>query len=176
MRLIPIFILLLAMPVLAATVWKWRDADGVMHYSDQPAPGAEQMTVEDSSTFSSPHTTGRTSSHSEPAPTATAPAYSNVEIWKPGPDAAIANTAGQVGVAVRVEPRLQPGHRLALYLDGHLVPAFPEQGMEYELSNVERGDHGLQLVVIDSRGTQVKSSAAVTFHVIQPSVLNKLAH
>src|SRR5271170_5649909 len=27
----------------AATVYKWTDADGVVHYSDQPVPGAEKV-------------------------------------------------------------------------------------------------------------------------------------
>ena len=27
----------------AAVVYKWTDADGVVHYSDQPVPGAEKI-------------------------------------------------------------------------------------------------------------------------------------
>ena len=29
----------------AADVWRWKDANGVVHYSDQPVPGAERLSV-----------------------------------------------------------------------------------------------------------------------------------
>ena len=171
MRLIACIALLLTVPALAATVWKWRDADGVIHYSDQPVPGAEQVNVQAASTFSAPQINGD-GTKSTAASSQASIGYSNIEIWKPSNDETIASTAGQVGVAVRVEPALQSGHRLALYLDGQLVQGFPPQGSEYQLSEVARGDHSLQLVVVDSQGKQVKSSAAVQFHIFQPSVLN----
>lgn len=166
-----LFATLVTTSLSAATVWKWRDANGVIHYSDQPVQGAERVNVQEASTFSAPTITpnsGATSSSSAATPVAN---YRNVEIWKPGNDNTLPNT-DQVDVAVRVEPALQVGHRLALYLDGALVQGFPQQGMEYSLTNVERGSHSLQLLVVDSQGRQVISSAAVQFHVTQPSVLN----
>lgn len=170
MRLIACIAVLLTVPAVAATVWKWRDADGVIHYSDQPVQGAEKVTVQSSSTFTSP------SAGNAATPTATSAAppadYSKVEIWKPGNDEAIANSGGQVSVAVRVEPSLQAGDRLALYLDGTLVSGFPQQGMEYQLTGVERGTHSLQLVVVNPQGKPTKTSAPVQFHVLAPSVLN----
>ena len=32
-----------AFPAVAAVVYKWIDADGVVHFSDQPVPGAEKI-------------------------------------------------------------------------------------------------------------------------------------
>ena len=168
MRYMPVLLLLITMPLMAANVWKWRDANGTVHYSDQPVPGAEQVTVSTSSTFTSvPLPSGSASNVSKSA----VPAYTNVEIWKPSNEMTLANTAGQVGVGVRVEPALAPGHRLALYLDGRLVGGFPPQGMEHELSEVERGEHSLVLVVVDAQAKQVISSSPVKFFVQQPSVL-----
>lgn len=168
MRSMPILLLLMTMPVLAATVWKWRDANGVVHYSDQPVAGAEQVSIQNSSTFTSvPVARGGSSSSRVSAP----PGYTNVEIWKPSNEMTVANTAGLVDVGVRVEPGLAPGHRLALYMDGRLVSGFPAEGMEYGLSEVERGAHTLVLAVIDPQGKQVTTSAPVQFFVQQPSVL-----
>jgi hypothetical protein len=168
MRYVPIICLLIAMPVLAASVWKWRDADGVVHYSDQPVPGAEPVTVQNSSLFTStPVATGAASSSSRAAVVS----YKNVEIWKPSNEMTVANSAGQVSVGVRVEPALAAGHRLALYMDGRLVNGFPPQGMEYDLSDVERGAHTLVLTIIDTQGKPITSSAPVQFFVQQPSVL-----
>ena len=39
---------------LAATVYKWVDEDGVIHYSDQPHPNAEKVQVQDAQTYSRP--------------------------------------------------------------------------------------------------------------------------
>jgi hypothetical protein len=170
MRYMPVLLLLITMPVLAATVWKWRDANGVVHYSDQPVPGAEQVSIQSSSTFSPAPLQGRPAS-SQTSSAAANVAYTNVEIWKPNAEETIANTVGLVGVGVRVEPQLAAGHHLALYMDGRLVPGFPAQGTEYELSEVERGAHTLVLAVIDAKGSQVITSSPVQFYIRQPSVL-----
>ena len=37
--------------VLAATVYKWVDDDGVVHYSDQPHPNAQKLQVHDVQTY-----------------------------------------------------------------------------------------------------------------------------
>lgn len=169
MRYVPVLLLLMTMPVLAATVWKWRDANGVVHYSDQPVPGAEQVNVQSSSTYTPVPAASSAASSASSQPAAIT--YKNVEIWKPSAEETIANTAGQVSVGVRVEPAVAPGHRLALYMDGRLVEGFPPQGTEYDLSEVERGAHTLVLAVVDAQGKQVITSAPVQFYVRQPSVL-----
>ena len=170
MRYMPVLILLIAMPVLAATVWKWRDANGVVHYSDQPVPGAEQISGLSSNSYA-PTSIGNTSNSSTSSVAAVN--YTNVEIWKPSKEMTIANTAGQVSVGVRVEPALASGHRLALYMDGKLVSGFPEHGTEYDMSEVERGAHTLVLTVVDAQGKRVIESAPVQFYVQQVSVLNR---
>lgn len=169
MRYLPSILLLIAMPVMAATVWKWRDANGVVHYSDQPVTGAEPVRVQNPTTYTP--TAPATSPASSASSSAAAAKYTNVEIWKPSAGETIANTAGAVSVAVRVEPGVDKAHHLALYLDGKLVPGFPEQGMDYELSGVERGEHSLVLAVLDAKGNQIELSPAVTFYVQQPSAL-----
>jgi hypothetical protein len=173
MRYMPVLLLLITMPALAANVWKWRDASGVVHYSDQPVPGAEQVSGLLSNSYAAPaiNSTSNSSASAAVAPIT----YTNVEIWKPSQELTVANTGGQVSVGVRVEPALAQGHRLALYMDGRLVPGFPEQGMEYDLANVERGAHTLVLTVIDAQGKRVTESAPVQFFVQQVSVLNRPA-
>ena len=130
MRYIPVLLLLIAMPVLAATVWKWRDANGVVHYSDQPVPGAEQVSGLNSNSYTSTPVNKSTSSSASTSAASTS--YTNVEIWNPSQEMTLANTS-QVSVGVRVEPALAKDHRLALYMDGKLVPGFPPQGMEYQI-------------------------------------------
>jgi hypothetical protein len=172
MRYMPVLLLLISMPVLAATVWKWRDASGVVHYSDQPVPGAEQVSGLTSNSFSAPAVGNTTSSNATSSASASVN-YTNVEIWKPSQEMTVSNSAGQVSVGVRVEPALAKGHRLALYMDGKLVSGFPEQGSEYDMSEVERGAHTLVLTVVDAQGKRVTESSPVQFFVQQVSVLNR---
>jgi hypothetical protein len=170
MRYLPCLVLLIAAPALAATVWKWRDANGVVHFSDQPVPGAQQVSIQNSSTYTAAPLATASSASSSSSSTAVVN-YQNVEIWKPSAEMTVANTAGLVSVGVRVEPVLAKEHHLALYMDGRLVSGFPAQGMEYQLSEVERGAHTLVLAVLDAKGNQLKLSAPVQFYVQQPSVL-----
>jgi hypothetical protein len=174
MRHLTCLLLLICLPVWAATVWKWRDADGVIHYSDQPVPGATQVNADPTNTYSTfPVTsTPRVTQSSVAAPTAPTN-YTTIEITSPANDETITGTGGTVQIAGRLEPGLAPNHRVMLYLDGQPVPNYPPQALSYALADVERGEHSLLLVVVSSNGAQVASSAPVRFFVQQPSVLRK---
>lgn len=157
-----------AAPVLAQTVWKWKDKDGVVHYSDQPGPGAERVELR-SQTYT-PQTVAPSSSDSSKTPTAV-PAYTNLEIWKPSPESTISGTGGTVSVGIRVEPALAAAHTLWLYLDGRRVDGFAPNSTEYELMEVPRGEHTLTAVIADGKGQQVLTGKPVMFYMQQASVL-----
>ena len=44
--LLPLTLWLLSGVAMAATVYKWVDAQGVTHYSDQPHPQAQEINVQ----------------------------------------------------------------------------------------------------------------------------------
>jgi hypothetical protein len=174
MRHLSFLLLLIGLPVWAATVWKWRDADGVTHYSDQPVPGAVQINADPTNTYtSSPVTNTASAAQSSSSSAVAVTQYSVIEITSPASEATIAGTGGTVQVAGRLEPALASNHRLMLYLDGQPVPNYPPQALSYSLTDVARGEHNVMLAVVSSNGTQVASSAPVTFYVQQPSVLRK---
>lgn len=168
MRTTLLLLALLAGPVLASqTVWKWVDENGVTHYADRPVPGAIKMEIS-SGTSSGASSSGSFGSTTQPADTG--PVYRNFEIWKPGDDETIPNTGGQVTVNVRVEPILQPGHSLYLYLDGRLIEGFPANTLSFDLKEVPRGMHQVRALINDGRGTRVQETEAVNFTVRQESV------
>jgi hypothetical protein len=148
-------------------VWKWKDATGVTHFSDQPVPGAERVDLK-AQTFKAPNADATANSQhtNRQAPLATA--YRSLEIWKPAAQETIANSGGQVSVRMRVDPQLSPGDALALYLDGQKVDGSPE-ALDYELSNVVRGIHTLTAAIFSARGQKVIESSTVTFNVQQAS-------
>jgi hypothetical protein len=167
MRTALMLLALLAAPALAGpTVWKWVDEKGVTHYSDQPIPGAERVEISGVSRADSVQSSPATRSQ-PPAPAVTS--YRNFEILKPANGDTLPNTAGVVEVRVRFEPGLQPGHSLALYLDGVRVQDFPSGAQEHTLREVPRGSHTLVAAIHDQRGTRLQETSA-SFTVRQESI------
>lgn len=170
MRTTLLLLALLAGPALAGqTVWKWVDSDGVTHYADRPVPGATRMELS-TGTSSSSSSPSFGSSVNTPDEDDAGPAYRTLEIWKPSQDETIVNSGGQVTLNVRVEPALQSGNSLFVYLDGRLLDGFAGNTQSFELTEVPRGTHTAVAVVTNNRGDRIQESAPVTFHVRQESV------
>jgi hypothetical protein len=72
--------------------------------------------------------------------------------------------------SAQVEPGLQPGHRLVFLVDGQSFPAAPGQ-TSMVLSNLERGSHSLQAVVMDEADNVQAQSDSINFHLSPPSLL-----
>ena len=152
-----------------STVWKWVDEKGITHYSDRPVPGATRIEMSTGGGAQS-RPSYDTSSAGTTAPAA-APAelYRTFEIWRPESDQSFVNTTGTVNVEIRIEPALQAGHSLNLYLDGKLVEDF-SGSTSYVLQDVPRGTHSLVATINEQRGTRVRETGPVSFTVRQESI------
>jgi hypothetical protein len=177
MRTALLLLLALAVPALsgiasAADVWKWVDEKGVTHYSDQPVPGATKIEVRAGNVSQSrPAADTPSSDPSAATPADRGAVYRTFEIWRPEPDQVVVNTAGAVNVEIRVEPELQAGHSLNLYLDGRLLEDF-QGSTSYVLPGVPRGTHTLVATINEQDGTRVRETPYVGFAVRQESVAN----
>jgi hypothetical protein len=173
MRILLVLLALLATPTLAATVWKWVDANGVTHYSDTPVPGATRMELSTGSSSrneSADYTDYSTSTSSADADTPAGPPYSTFEILRPADQETVANTGGQVTIEVHIEPSLQAGHSLYVYLDGRALDG-PGNALTYDLTEVARGSHTVVAVVVSSDGSKrIQETSPVTFFVRQQSI------
>jgi hypothetical protein len=148
----------------AATVYKWVDAQGVTHYSDQPHPGAVKIEIGAAQTYSGQ----RPSTPLAPAAAARGDApYSICEIYRPSNDEVFLNT-DSVTARVRVQPGVRPGDSAFLALDGRRLPAVVDS--DITVQPVYRGSHSLLLVIEDGQGNVVCQSEPIVFHVRQPSV------
>jgi hypothetical protein len=155
----------------AAEVWKWVDAKGVTHYSDQPIPGAVKIEVRagnisearSAQPLSNP-ADSQSQSQTEQG------SYREFQIVRPTKDQNIINTGGEVAVEISIAPPLRATHRLNLYLDGKLVAGFPHNTASYALTAVPRGMHTLTAVVTDATGNTIQEAPPVTFNVRQESI------
>jgi Domain of unknown function (DUF4124) len=153
----------------SATTYKWVDKNGVTHYSDTPAPGAEVVDLQSAQTFEAT-TPATTSSRPAKSPAADQPTYTKLDLWKPENEETFTNTGNVVTARVRIEPDLARNHTIWLYLDGKRVDGLPGAGDSFTLQNVYRGTHTLAAVVTDQSGKQIISSQTVTFYMHQASV------
>jgi glutaredoxin len=54
MRLAPLLLLLLSLPIMAGTLYRWTDADGKVHFTDQPPPAGAKGATEKTYKSSAP--------------------------------------------------------------------------------------------------------------------------
>ena len=155
----------------AAPAWTWVDAEGTRHYSDRPVPGAEQVELLGAQGFGTTHARAPRGAAQGTTPGAPGAPYQSIEVVSPAEQETLWNIGTNLPVQVRFQPSLQPGHRYDLLYDGqrrNVNTATPR----VTLPDVYRGEHTLQVVVIDADGTEVMRSPSRVFFVQQTSTLN----
>ncbi len=174
MEIRPILALLglLATAVASADVWRWVDENGVVHFSDTPVEGAQQVDVS-----ASARTTGarvfRDTAPSAPAG-AEQPAeeeeafrYQSLTIASPAAEETLWNIEGTLSVSLSVSPALQPGHQVRVYFNGE---ARMVNSTSFTLDEVWRGVHNIQAEVLDETGRLMIRSQPNRFYVQQNTV------
>jgi hypothetical protein len=149
------------------TVYKWVDAQGVVHYSDQPHPNAQKLEVRGAQTFSAlPAPTPSATPAAEPTQQSAA-AYQGCAIAEPADQQSLMNVF-QATAVVQASPQLRPGDGVRLFVDGKQIAG---SGTSFTFP-VDRGQHSVQAVIEDSTGQIVCETSTVTFFVHQASVRN----
>lgn len=161
------------------TMWKWTDANGVVHYSDVPAPGAVQvgLTVSQGQPGSAPPVPNTGYGESEGgdggtrggASQASDQTYTSLEIVKPENGASYFEADSVVTVQISPNPALAAGDGVYLYLDGARV-GDSDTALGYTLQNVVRGQHTLASAIYDGQGNEKIRSQPVTFYMKQATI------
>jgi hypothetical protein len=154
----------------AAPAWTWVDANGTVHFSDRPVPGARQVELSSAQAIGTRVRESAPRAIGQPETAATS-AYQSIEIVSPADQETLWNIGTQLPVQVRFQPALQPGHRYDVLLDGQRRNV-NTVASRVTLPDVFRGTHTVQIVVIDSQGAEVARSEPRTFIVQQTSTQN----
>ena len=167
-----------AVVLAGATVYKWTDEDGVVHYSDQPHANAEKLSVKSAQTFKEAGMSYGGGYDAAPAnPSSTRPAatadhtYQGCAVVQPADDQNFANLDA-LNIVVQTDPVIKPGDRIFVSLDGQPINNGAPTGGQFTLTPVDRGTHTLQAQVRSPDGTIVCQTPSITFHVHQPSIQN----
>jgi hypothetical protein len=159
--------MLFAMHASAGELWRWKDADGVVHYSDRPVQGAERLDIRSTQKKSGAVTP------SFSAPVAPPPQpfvnYTRCIVSSPTNDQ-VFNAVSVVDVGIVLEPRLQVDHQVQVFLNDRLDADWPPTGLSRTLVNLFRGSYTLSVRVLDANGRAVCTGPTINFHVRQPTI------
>ncbi len=155
-----------------AQAYRWVDQDGIVHYSDRPQEGAEQIQLPENnapvrrfaSTTSTAPAAAEDAAGQEPA---AAFSYESIEISAPGAEETLWNLGGVLNVTLNVQPALRPGHRVRVYFDGNEQMV---SGSSFQIQEVYRGVHNLQVEVLDETGKLMGRSQPNRFYVQQNTI------
>ncbi|MCH1919537.1 DUF4124 domain-containing protein [Shewanella sp. A3A] len=171
MRHLWIMLALIAMSAHGA-IYKWVDKDGKVHYSDEPHPNAEVVQLnentQNSVTIPAPKPLNITPA-AAPATTEQQSRY-QLSITSPQQEATIRSNAGDLTVAVNVEPQLASGHQLQLFIDGVAATELQAAGI-FQLHDIDRGEHQIEAKVVLQNGKVLASSSATTFFMHQAGLI-----
>jgi len=169
----PLFSLLLfvASASPAAQAWRWVDQNGVVHYSDQPHPGAEPVQVKPAPKPGSvvPRYVPSSTDSETTRPAERVAAVTQCRITAPQPDE-VFDSPETVSMLLQVLPSLPPDLSVQATLNGEPLP-WPSRLFAYQWPEPVRGAHVLRVRIVDSRQQSVCESVPVTFNVLQPSLL-----
>jgi hypothetical protein len=155
----------------AAVIYKWIDADGVVHFSDQPVPGAEKLEVGQAprvGTFGEKPPPGLTVEK----PTPTKPAdYTQFQISAPSAEQVFFGD-DPVSAHLNLDPALLPHHTITWYLNGSALSDQSPEAVSIILKQLPRGSYTISASVSDSVSGESRSSDSVNFYVREPSALS----
>jgi hypothetical protein len=146
--------------VQAQKVYKIIQPDGTVEFTDVPPPDVPAQQIEvpalnTSKPLAPP--SGSSTQSANGAPTG----YSEFRILRPTDGEAIRDNAGNVNVDLSLKPKLRPGDRIDLYLDGQPIGGGKATGIT--LTDMDRGSHRIKAAVKNADGQVVARSNSVTF-------------
>jgi|TARA_Y100000310_G_scaffold345773_1_gene469663 hypothetical protein len=156
------------------TVYRTIDKHGRVVFSDKRSSNAEKIEVKETVTFQ-PSAVAKPSRRFPSGKTPSEPdknkrEYETLAIRQPQDDAAIRSNSGNLTVTADLSPALYPNHRLELLMDQEVY--LSNQGDAFQLVNLDRGVHVLQLQIVESGSDRViKASDPVSISILRPSVL-----
>ncbi len=157
----------------ALVVYKWTDAQGVVHFSDQPVPGAEKIYTSGAPGRAGILGPGGNTTTASPAPSKTDKGLSTAKITIASPAPEQTFTGGQsVPVSLTSDGDLKPSWTVVWTLNGAQVQGQPPNATQFTLTDLARGVYTIEATVTDISTGESKTADAVTFNIMRPSLLS----
>jgi hypothetical protein len=155
----------------AAVVYKWTDAEGVVHYSDQPIPGAEKIFTATSPGAAAPARPNADPQNAGAKKTASpALSYNQFAITSPSPDQTFFGDE-LIGVHLDLDPSLKANQAITWHLNGRQLDDQGPSTTQFALPHLDRGTYVIAATITDQQTGESLSTDSVSFFVRQPSEL-----
>jgi hypothetical protein len=153
-----------------AQAYRWVDENGVVHYSDRPTEGAERIILPDTKPPSRPAPAYRREAPEETETEAlqTSFSYQSIEVVAPAPEETLWNIEGALNVALSIQPALRPTDQVLVYVDGR---AQEVRGTSFQIQEVYRGVHKIQVEILDAQGNLMGRSLPNQLYVQQTTIV-----
>lgn len=172
-KLVLVVVCMFLFCVAYAQIFKWTDSQGVVHFSDQPHPGAKQLNMPDTQSSTPPASQSGSAPAQDEQKTEQASSgedkYRKLVIIQPINDATIRNNQGYIVVVVEMEPDLAGGDKLQMIFDGTPLGE-PQSSTLFQLNGINRGTHTIAIQIIKPDGTTLLTSDVITIHLHRPRV------
>lgn len=155
----------------AAVIYKWVDADGVTHYSDQPVEGAEKIYTASAPAASAAQKTSNLNGLPAPPKKPGAMNFTQFAITSPSADQTFFGDE-IVGVNLLLAPELTATQTVTWHLNGKQLTDQAPDTTHFTLQNLERGAYAIAATVTDQRTGESQSTDSISFFVRQPSALS----
>ena len=166
-RLIPLPLILLS-SICSAQLYKWTDADGVVHYTDRlPSTDVNHEVLPNRlKTLNK----GLKQQLEEEA----VGAYETFTLLKPETGATVHSEDQTVPLEIKIEPALADDHFVQIYLDGQEV-GDKTKATSLILQRIRPGAHNIYALILDDEENQLMRSETVSFTFRKALDLKKVA-
>jgi hypothetical protein len=168
MRTILMIALLILSTNCLATVYRWVDENGKVHYSDEPKANAEVIEINEETQNS---IAIKTPPKATIAPKEDTQISYKISIVSPQEEATIRDNNGEFTVNVSVSPQLPRGVKMILLVDG-VAALEPQTSPIFKLTGIYRGEHNLVVNVVTQNGKVLASSSPRKIFLHQASVFS----
>ncbi len=177
MQRIFLLFLIFACATANAQVYRRVGPDGQVYFSDHPGPDAEKVEATPAQAVRLPpvreptDTTTQSGSGDAGQQEEASNAYASFVIASPANGEAVRANDGNVTIQLSLQPQLKPGHTIALKIDGEDGQDISTgEGLAIELTNMSRGQHSVEVTVVDDEGNALIQAGPVSFHVLRVGV------
>jgi hypothetical protein len=161
---------LAALAAQAAVVYRWVDADGVVHYSDQPVPGAQRIVTAGKTLNGYSAPSASSTSGQPPGTPAAAATRAAITIVSPQAEQNFFNDEPiEVGLSLTA---VKVNQSITWHLNGKELTDQSPNATRFVLPNPGRGTFVIAATVSDPTTGETQSTPSVTFYVREPSVLS----
>jgi hypothetical protein len=159
MRLTLMIILMAVTLISHATVYKWIDEDGVVHYTDEPVNNSEVVQFKSNTeNLVAPLPPQAAFSNSDNQQDVSPSTKYTIGIQSPQEEATIRNNNGDITIMASISPNLNSGDVLVILMDNKVMGT-AQTAPIFSLENIPRGEHTFIIKAVAQNGRQLASSS-----------------